>query len=265
MKRALFAIGLVGVAGAANAVLVINASMTASENFDGLPTTTITGLFSATVGVQSPITGSTFDGVKLGGTGTAPMNLVASDGSANSGAIYSYGAVSVAERALGSIASGTNIPGFGVELLNSSGGSLSGITLSFTQENWRSSTSTLNIIAASYAFSTTSGVNAANYLSVASGFTAVTDLDLVGPPPVTTNGALDGNDPANQAARSATITFNTPLAVGESMFVRWQDVNNVGNDAGLAIDNFGVTAVPEPASMLALALGAGALLRRRRK
>lgn len=264
MKRAILAIGVIGAAGAANAVLVINASMTASENFDGLLATGSSALFSATAGVQSAVTGTTFDGVKLAGTGTSPMNLVASDGSANSGAIYSYGNGTDSERALGSLASGTNIPAIGVEIRNDSGAAWSSITIRFTQENWRSSTSTRNVIAASYALSTTSGVNAGNYLSVTDGFTPVTNLDLVGPDPVASNGALNGNDAANQALRTATITFSTPVANGGSVFLRWQDVNDAGNDAGLALDNLTATAVPEPASLLALAAGAAALLRRRR-
>lgn len=263
MNRTILAAGLLGVAGAANAVMIITASNVGTESFDGIVPST--GLFSATAGVQNAVTGTTFDGVKLSGSGTGNMNLVASDGSANSGALYSYGAVSGADRALGSLASGSNVPGFGVEIRNGSLGAWTSLTVSFTQENWRSSTSTQNVIAASYAFSTTSGVTASNYLSVATGFTAVTDLDLVGPVPVATNGALNGDDPLNQAARTTTLVFNTPVGVGESVFVRWQDVNDVGNDAGLGIDNFSATAVPEPASMAALALGAGALLRRRRK
>lgn len=261
MKRGLLILGLASVAGAAQAVLSVGPTLLASEDFDGLPLSTQTGYFSATAGVQNIALGTTFDGVKLAGTGTSGMNLIADNGSGNTGGIVSYGVSGIPERALGMLASGANIPGVGVQIVNNSGIAWQSITITFVQENWRSSTSVQNVMAASW--STTA--SASNYLSAASGFTNVTALDLVGPAPVASNGALDGNNPANQALRSATLTFSSALNVGDSVFVRWQDVNDAGNDAGLALDTFSVqaTAVPEPATMAALGLGVAALLRRR--
>jgi hypothetical protein len=237
---------------------------TISENFDSLGSTTVNGVFSATVGTQSNVPGSTgFAGTKIAGSGTAATNLVASDGSANSGAIYSFGATSAADRALGAIASGTNTMAFGFRLVNNSADILSDITISFTQENWRSSTSGINTIVAGWSTS----ASPTDFLSNATGFTAVSSLDLVGPAPVASNGALDGNLAANQAARSFTFA-NINLAVGGSLYLRWQDFNDVGNDAGLAIDNMTIsaTAVPEPTSagLLALTGIAGLAFRRRR-
>lgn len=265
MKKALFILGFAVVAGAANAQFIYTGG-TMTENFDGISNTNVTGMFSATVGVQSNVTGSTFEGTRLGGSGTSAMNLIADDGSNNSGAIHSLGATASTERALGLLASGTNIPGFGVRIENNSGSALSSITISFTQENWRSSTSVVNTMAASWGI-TGGGATNADYITATAGMSAVTDLDLVGPAPVTTNGALDGNLAANQVARTHTFTFSTPLAQGQSLFLRWQDVNDGGSDADLAIDNFQVTAtaVPEPATMAVLGLGVAALLRRRRK
>ena len=63
-----------------------------------------------------------------------------------------------------------------------------------------------------------------------------------------TNGALDGNLVANQVSRSFAFT-SLNLALGDRFFLRWQDVNNSGNDAGIAIDDmtltFVVSVVPE--------------------
>ena len=248
---------------------VVNADIsypgsTINENFDSLGSANVNGLFSATIGVQSNLPGSTgFAGTKIAGTGTSAANFVASDGTANSGAIYTFGAGGDSDRALGAIASGTNAMAFGFRLVNNSANVLQDITVSFTQENWRSSTSVVNTIAASWSTS----ASPTDFLSAASGFTNVSSLDLVGPTPVANNGALNGNLAANQAARSFTFA-GINLAVGSSLYLRWQDVNDVGNDAGLAIDNMTIsaTAVPEPTSagLLALTGVAGLAFRRRR-
>lgn len=235
---------------------------TMTDNFDGLSVSNVTGLFTG-VGVATAIPGSTFDGARVSGTGSS-MNYTVSNGGANSGAIYGFADSGTTEFALGAIASGSNIAGFGVQIVNNSGAALQNMTIRFTQENWRSSTSTQNIFAAAWGRSST-GASSSNYL-VDTNLTAVTALDLVGPTPVASNGALLGNDPSNQIVRTTTFTFSTPVAIGETVFIRWQDFNDVGNDAGLAIDNFSVTAqpVPEPATLAAVGLGIAAMLRRRK-
>jgi len=58
---------------------------------------------------------------------------------------------------------------------------------------------------------------------------------------VASNGALDGNDPANQISIS-NVSIPVVLAPGETMFFRWLDSNDAGNDAGLAVDNVSLTA-----------------------
>ncbi|MEI8211847.1 MAG: PEP-CTERM sorting domain-containing protein [Planctomycetota bacterium] len=254
---------------AAHAEIVLSTT-TYSQNFDNFGTTTVTNVFSSTIGTIAniPNLSSEWDGAKIGGTGTAATNFVADTGAGTSGGIYNYGASLSSDRALGAVASGTNIMGFGFQLRNSTGETIDSITIGFTQENWRSSTSIVNTIAASYATSA-SGATSSNYLT-ASGFTTVSDLNLVGPAPVASNGALNGNDAANQVSRSTTISGLTFLA-GDVMYFRWQDVNDAGNDAGLAIDNFNLsvttTAVPEPTSLalVGMALGTGAWARFRRR
>jgi len=48
---------------------------------------------------------------------------------------------------------------------------------------------------------------------------------------------------------------------GDSLFIRWNDVNDAGNDAGVAIDNLTMTAtvVPEPSCVALLGLGIAAV------
>ncbi|MFM9873265.1 MAG: PEP-CTERM sorting domain-containing protein [Fimbriimonadaceae bacterium] len=257
---------LLALGASANAAIILTTvGGTISESFDGMGTTTVANQFSATIGAQSVATGSTFDGTKIAGTGTTATGLVANDGTGNSGGVYNYGNATgpVSDRALGAVASGSNTMAFGVVITNNTGAALDSITIDFTQENWRSSTSTNNVFNFEYSTAST----AATYLTD-TGFTSLASLNLVGPAFVTTNGALDGNLATNQAARSGVINFLTaPLANGQSVYLRWSDFNDVGNDAGLAIDNFNVTgqAVPEPATMAVLGLIAAAAARRKRK
>lgn len=239
-----------------------------SENFNGIPTTTVTNVFSNTAGTQTVISGTStgFSGAKLAGTssGSPGSSFIVDNGVGTSGAIYSYGATSGADRALGTVASGTNVMGFGFEIVNSSPTLIiTEITASFTQENWRSSTVTTNTFAASY---TTGAAASTTYLTATTGFTAAGALSLIGPTFGSSNGALDGNLAANQTARTLTIT-GLSIAPAASFYLRWQDVNDAGNDAALAIDDLIISfvTIPEPnIAALLSGLGVISLLRRRR-
>lgn len=267
MNRGLLILGLASVAGAANAQILFNG--THFENFDGIVAGT--GTFSATIGAQSAIPGEgEWQGTKNAGTGTTATNMTLDTGAGNSGGIYGYRNAGSAEFALGELASGSNSMTFGVQIVNVGANALSSITVFLTQENWRTSTSATgapNTLTFEWARSSGSAATAADFLTSTSGFVGATALNLVGPAPVTTNGAIDGNNPVNQVIKNHVFNFSTPLGVGESLFIRWADFNDQGNDAGIGIDNFELTstAVPEPATMAVLGLGAAALLRRRKK
>ena len=67
---------------------------------------------------------------------------------------------------------------------------------------------------------------------------------------------------------TGTYAFPTPLANGNSFFLRWHDWNDDGTtDHFLAIDDVSVSAatvVPEPGSLLLMLLALGAWSLRRR-
>ncbi|CAN5743858.1 hypothetical protein BH11PLA1_BH11PLA1_07000 [soil metagenome] len=230
-----------------------------TENFDGMPSTGTTAL-NGTTGTQTNITGATgWQATRVAGTGTT-LSLIADNGSSTTGAVFSYGAAGTTERALGSLASGANAPGFGVSITNNASAAIDTVTLSFSREQWRSSTTTANTLTFAYAVSGGTATNA-NFITDASAILNPLG-DLVGGAAVAANGALDGN--ANSIAVS--FTFSVSVGVGQTLFLRWQDFNDLGSDAGLAIDNFtfAATTVPTPGAAGLLGLG-GLLISRRRR
>ena len=234
------------------------------QDFDGLISTGQTAL-TATVGTPNSLGVAGWEGTKSAGTGTT-LNLIANDGALNTGALYSYGTTGSTDRALGNLASAGAITTFGASFTNNTGAAIDTIYFSYTGEYWRSSTSVQNVLAFSYGLSST-GILATDYLTNAS-MTAFTSLNLVGPAPVTTNAALNGNDPANQILTSASIS-GLNWQPGDTLYIRWADANDAGNDAGLAVDNFNLSLspVPEPGTVALIGIGLSAVLfgaRRRR-
>lgn len=227
-----------------------------SQDFDEpkLSSSPVTGQWTGTS--QNAVPGTSgWVGVRLAGTGSA-MNYSVNDGASNAGAIYSYGATGSTERALGAIASGTNIGAIGVEIVNGNSQTIDQVTIQYMGEFWRSSTSTQNTLGFAYSVGPSGSTN---FLS-SGGSTTVAALDLVGPAPVAVNGLLNGNVAPNRAAFNAVIDVDIPA--GQSLYLRWQDSNDIGNDAGLAIDDFNLSAnlvVPEPSSMVLAGAGLAGL------
>lgn len=254
---AFVATSLLASAGAMASVSYTGGS-TVDQNFNGLPSS---ATLSATTGAQITLAGIGWEVAKIAGTGTTATPYFVDAGTTNSGGVYSYGlTTTAADRALGALASGSNTVAFGVEIVNNSGAALSAFTISFLREEYRTATSTQNILAFAYGLSG-GGATSANYLSATSGLIATTAGDITGTAPVTTNGAAY----TNLGTGTVTITgINVP--VGGSIFLRWQDNNDLGNDAGLAINNFtfSATQVPTPGAMGLMGLG-GLLVARRRR
>ena len=277
-KLLLSASALVAMLTASNAQVISIASTGSSvysQNFNGLSTTTINATFSSTSGNQtqlSAISGLTgvdgWYGSKIAGSGSSATNFISDNGTLNTGSIYSYGAAADSDRALGAIASGTNTMGYGALFKNDTLTTLDELTFTLTGEFWRSSTGTQNVLTFGYGKVDGVTVTNANFLTTTSA-TIFSALNIVGPAPVPSNGALNGNDPANQLSLSGVTLSGVALAPGETLFIRWQDTNETGNDAGLAIDNFALgAAVPEPQTWALIGLGAFFMiwnLRRKRR
>jgi hypothetical protein len=200
-------------------------NLTYSNNFDAI----------GSAGTTYP---AGWNSIRIAGTGTlnADLPLTVTDGNTTTGAMYNVGTTGNEDRCLGALASNSTIPAFGASLLNNTGGVISTLNFSFIVEQWRSgSSNTVNEVNI-FEYST-------NATSLSTGtWTAVSSLNLNEILTTTTTAAaVDGNNPANQASISGSITGLT-LANGSTIWFRWIDDNAAGSDGILAVDNLSITA-----------------------
>ncbi|MFZ1731128.1 MAG: Calx-beta domain-containing protein [Bacteroidota bacterium] len=187
-------------------------------------------------GSASFVSNSTIAGWYHARTGTGDL-IVTGTGSSNGGALYSFGAASSTDRALGSVGSSNAAVGnlwWGVRLVNNTGATITSLSIGYTGEQWRNSAAVAQTVAFSY--QTGSGLT-----SLTTGvWTNVTALDFVSPITGGTAGAIDGNATANQTALATTLSIT--LSPGDEVMLRWYDPDHSGSDHGLSIDDFSVTA-----------------------
>ncbi|HVS82095.1 MAG TPA: lamin tail domain-containing protein [Pyrinomonadaceae bacterium] len=246
----LFAFGLflaivvAGVSGALRSSAGEGSGVRPSISITTLPTT-ITQNFDtlATSGTANPWTDdSTLPGwfSQFTAVTTNPTTYRADAGGSNTGAIYSWGTGTSTERAFGSASSAT--PGTiynALKLTNNTGSTITSLDISFNGEQWRNGGNTsAQTLAFQFQVASAGTITDAN--TPTTGWTAFSTLDFVSPTVGATAAALDGNAAANRTAKSA----NLPLAVnaGDEVWLRWVDINDAGNDHGLGIDDFSVTA-----------------------
>lgn len=172
----------------------------------------------------------------------ANTTLRVDNGSSGTGDTYFYGATSSNERAFGSYASGSLTSQFGLQLVNNSGGTITSFTVTYDGEQWKdggSASSVTNKLTFSYAFGAAS-LTSGTYINESSlDFTAVTNNP-------TTDLAKDGNLPANRTAGITKTITGVSWANGDSLWLRWTDLNETGNDDGLAVDNFSFSTTAGP-------------------
>ncbi len=218
------------------------------ENFDSLGTS----------GTTLPTGWTAF---RWSGSGTigAPITPGITAGTANSGGIYNTGASGDPDRALGTLASSSTVPMFGLQLLNNTGQDISSLYLTGILEQWRSGSNASQNESVVLEYS----LDAASLLD---------DLALWSPLPglnldellttSTSAGALDGNHPDNQQSLTAELN-GLVWSSDTTLSLRWFDSDNTGSDGLYALDNFRIqstiSAVPEPASTATLLIGLGCL------
>jgi len=219
-----------------------------SQNFDGLASTPNGGSVALAGGVL-PLAGWYYDSAVYN-------HYLIDDGSSNQTNLLSYGALSGSDRSLG-VKHNSNADdiAFGLRLVNNTGGTITGLNISFTGEQWHME----NHDPATDPLHFEYKVGAASLTET--GYTNYVPLYFTAPQQG--NGQLDGNLSINQVAKSDTLS-SLSWADGQEMWIRWT-LNTTGASPGMGIENLSITTVPEP-STLTLAAGASliALLRRRR-
>jgi len=184
----------------------------------------------------------------------------AQDGSLSGGSgrgVVSFGLTGDSNRSLGALPTSNQISSFGVLLLNISGTTIPAIDVSFTGQQWRAGEPDV-VNTLSFAYGSGGSIDSATTPFAALDFSSpITDLF---------DTALDGNLPANQVPRSATIT-GLNWADGTTLALRWNMNELTGQDTGLAINNLQINAVPEPSTvaLAAAGLGLAGLTARRRQ
>lgn len=128
-------------------------------------------------------------------------------------------------------------------LVNNTGQTLQHFSVSFAGEQWRDSGATSSqVMRFEYGWGS-------SFTGVGS-WTAPGGLfDWASPVVSGTAGAVDGNTVGRLAGRGGWIS-GVSWNPGQTLWLRWVETNDPGNDHGLAIDDFAfVAVVPEPGSL----------------
>lgn len=227
---------LVLLANAAQAQILFSSGSPYSQNFDGFNTggtwtdnSTLAGWYAA----------------RGGGSGTmGPITaFTAGTGSSGTGAFYSFGVAGVnpvTDRAMGSVCSGTTgTQAYGVRFTNDTSLTITNIIISYTGEQWRNGGNTASQPLSFSYFKSGAAITSPDPSNTVV-WTSVSALTFNTPINTSTAAALDGNDPANRTALSATLTGFT-VGPGEEVFFRWVDINDSGNDHGVALDDLSIS------------------------
>jgi len=202
--------------------------------------------------------------------GTPVTAIAVSNGASSAGSFFNFGATSGADRAVGAVASGGTAFGsppvggvagwVAVALANGTGAAQPSFVLRYDGEQWRNGgAGTAQKLAVEYGYGDT-------FAGVTSWTSAGAAFDFTSPQTGATAAPLDGNLAANRtAAIGGTVTPAAAWAAGATLWIRWTDVNDAGNDHGLAIDNVSfslpttVVTVPSAPAITGITVGDGRL------
>jgi uncharacterized protein len=235
MKKNIIAIiAIVGTLNSAVAqqIPVTLSSLNYSQNFNFLSDTAV----AISVGIPASSGWAIFE---TGGGAQDDDKYKSDNGSSTSGNTYAYRTPGSADKALGSLASGTLRSTFGGVFVNNTGVQIDTVYISFRSEQWRAGGDTTNIPdTLNFSYSTSAVV----IDSTLPNWTAAPQLNarsfITSP-----SGATDGN----ASAYSATISYKIPVIISPAgtFAIRWSDVNSGGSDDGIAIDDLFITFIQQ--------------------
>jgi hypothetical protein len=211
-----------------------------TQNFDGLGTapaflltdnTSITGVYAFRQTLN-----------------TVPNVFTTNNGSSATGEFKNYGTIGAADRALGSLSSGTpdNLS-YGLRFVNNTGSAIASLQITYTGEQWRNSAAAAQTLAFDYR-------QAATVTDLTTGtYTSVPALNFTSPITGGAAGLLDGNVAANRTV--VTASFLVAIPVGQEVMIRWTDIDDAMADHGFGIDDLSVVARAAPTAASATLSG----------
>jgi hypothetical protein len=261
MKRSFAAAVLAIACFAVSAQAIVLTTPTWTENFDSMGTTgltTPTGWYTGvlnnneTLGYSSKVQGPML---------TTTALLQATTGGRTTNGAYNVGASGSTERCLSTLAGGNVDRAIDVMFTNALAAPIDMIVINYNGEEWGvRDPGGLNHMAMYY--SATGLAESWVLMPVQFGYDT----------PITTyiaNGStqkVDGNTAGRVNNVGGTYVLPATVGIGSSFYLRWYDKDdgNLGaNNDMLGIDDFSITATPEPASLSLLAVGGLLGLRRK--
>lgn len=240
------------------AIEVGNGSNSYGQDFDGL----------ANAGTSVAwVNDSTLAGWSLfNKDGAAITSYAADNGGSNAGAFKSLGASGSDERALGGVGSGGSYFGsppsgtvagwIAVAFTNAGSSALDGFTVGWAGEQWRNGGNTsAQPMVFEYGFG-------ASFAAVTTWTAPGGSFDFTSPVVGASAATVDGNGAGRVAGLGGEVA--AAWAPGTTLWLRWTERNDSGNDHALALDDFSlsVTPVPEPGTWALLAAGLGIVVAR---
>lgn len=236
MRKIYFFLLVVLCATTIKAQVNLSASNTITQNFDGMSKTSNATLPSGWKASKNDATARSVGSYATAGTSTTQTGGTFISSSATNG-IYNYAAGDPAvasDRAVGGLAVGTGSKSVNifVDLLNNGADAISGYTLSYNIEKYRSGSN-----AAGFAIQLYYSLNGTTWTSAGAAFATSFPADA------TTAGYASA--PGSTVSITAQ-TFNITVAAGAHLYLAWNysvtSGSTTSNAQGLGIDNISITA-----------------------